>query len=268
MTEATPGREAGARALDAPRHRSVDVDLWRRLRAEGDEKARHRLILHYAPLVKYVAGRLGSGLRRAVDGEDLISYGTLGLIDAVDRFEPERGLKFETYAAARIRGAIIDELRRLDWVPRRVRARSRQLREGVAELEHRLQRTCSEEELADHLGVGVADVRGTLADMAAGGLVALDELTAGGVPIAELLADPAAVDPEAAAERTELRRALVDTVRSLPDRERTIVALYYYESMTLQEVAGVLGVTESRVSQIHARVVISLRNRLLAATRA
>ena len=259
MTEATPGREAGAHAID---------DLWRRLRGGGDERARHGLILHYAPLVKYVAGRLGSGLRRAVDGEDLISYGTLGLIDAVDRFEPERGLRFETYATARIRGAIIDELRRLDWVPRRVRARGRQLQEGLAELEHRLQRSCTEEELADHLGVGVGEVRGTLADMAEGGLVALDELTAGGAPIGELLADPAAVDPEAAAERTELRRVLIDMVRSLPDRERTIVALYYYESMTLQQVAGVLGVTESRVSQIHAKVVISLRNRLLAATSA
>jgi RNA polymerase sigma factor FliA len=259
MTEATPGREADSRAID---------HLWRRLRGESDETARHRLILHYAPLVKYVAGRLGSGLRRAVDGEDLVSYGTLGLIEAIDRFEPTRGIKFETYAAARIRGSIIDELRRLDWVPRRVRARCRQLQDGVAELEHRLQRTCTEEELADHLGVDVDTVRHTLADMAAGGLVALDELTSGGFPLADLLADPDAVDPAGAAERTELRRSLVDTVRSLPDRERTVVALYYFESMTLQQVAGVLGVTESRVSQIHARVVVSLRNRLLAATRA
>ncbi len=257
MTEATQGREATPRAID---------ELWRRFRHDRDEATRHGLILHYAPLVKYVAGRLSSGLRRAVDGEDLISYGTFGLIDAVDRFEPERGLKFETFAVARVRGAILDELRRLDWVPRRVRSRCRQVQEGVAELEHRLQRTCTEEELAAHLDLDIGVLRETLAEMSAGGLVAFDELSAGGLPIAELLADPGAVDPEEAAERAELRSVLVQTIRSLPDRERTVVALYYFESMTLQQVAGILGVTESRVSQIHAKVVMSLRNRLLTVT--
>jgi len=259
MTEATQGRETGSsHAID---------QLWRRFRSGGDQVTRHGLILHYAPLVKYVAGRFGAGLRRAVDTEDLISFGTFGLIEAVDRFEPERGLRFETYAANRIRGAILDELRRLDWVPRRVRARCRQVQEGMAELEHRLQRTCTEEELADHLELDIETLRDTLAEMASGGMVAIEELTPGGVPFAELLADPDAVDPGAAAESSELRRLLLDTVAGLPDRDRSVVVLYYFESMTLQQIAGILGVTESRVSQIHAKAVLSLRNRLMTATR-
>lgn len=259
MTDPTQGREATTHAIDA---------LWRRFRGDGDPATRDGLILHYAPLVKYVAGRLGSGLRRAVDGEDLISYGTFGLIEAVDRFQPERGLRFETYAAARIRGAIIDELRRLDWVPRRVRARCRQVQDGIAELEHRLARTCTEEELAAHLELGVDVLRETLADIAAGGMLAIEELTADGTPIGELLADPAAEDPGAAAESNELRRMLLDTVASLPDRDRTVVGLYYFEAMTLQQIAAILDVTESRVSQIHAKAVLSLRNRMTMATRA
>ncbi|MGH3666688.1 MAG: sigma-70 family RNA polymerase sigma factor, partial [Acidimicrobiia bacterium] len=149
MTEATRGPETG----------QVDA-LWERFKASADADARERLILHYSPLVKYVAGRIGAGLPRSVDQNDLASYGLFGLIDAIDKFELERGFKFETYAINRIRGAILDELRALDWVPRSVRSRARQIETAVAELEHTLQRAPTDQELADTLEMDVGDLQG------------------------------------------------------------------------------------------------------------
>ncbi len=260
MTSATPERETSPDAVS---------DLWRRLRDDGEAAARTGLILHYSALVKYVAGRVGAGLPATVESQDLVSYGMFGLIDAVDRFQPERDVRFETYAATRIRGAIVDELRRLDWVPRRVRAKARHLAVSLEELEHRLERGATEEELAEHTGVSVAELRATLGDVAAGGVIALDDLAAGddGVPMRDLLADPAALDPGDVVGRADQRARLLDTVRSLPERERQVVALYYFESMTLAQIGEVLGVTESRISQVHAKAVLSLRNRLVRAER-
>ncbi len=260
MTEATRGREASDRAVG---------DLWHRFTADGDHSAREGLILHYASLVKFVAGRVGTRLPASVESQDLVSYGTFGLIDAVDRFDPARGFRFETYAVNRIRGAIIDALRGLDWVPRRVRARARDIQTGLAELEHKLHRVPSEEELADHLDMSVAQLRKTLGEVAAGGIIGLEDVgdPEHGVRISDVLADPTAPDPGSALEEGELRRMLLDAVRNLPERERTVVVLYYFEGMTLGHIGRVLDVTESRVSQIHAKTVLSLRNRLALATR-
>ncbi len=261
MTAATPGREPSARAA-VP---GVD-DLWRRLKRDGNPEARDGLILHYAPVVKFVAGRLRGGLPATVESQDLMSYGTIGLIDAIDKFDPERGLRFEAYAVTRIRGAIIDELRRLDWVPRSVRARAREIQEALATAEHRLGRSVSEAELASELGVDTAALQRSLDDVAAGGVLALDDSGDDGPRLHEVLVDPGA-DPAGHVERGETRRILVEAVKALPERERHVVALYYFESLTLARIADILQVTESRVSQIHTKAVLSLRNRLTLATR-
>ena len=238
--------------------------LWDKFKDSGDADARERLILHYSPLVKYVAGRVGAGLPRSVDQNDLASYGLFGLIDAIDKFEPERGFKFETYAINRIKGAILDELRALDWVPRSVRSRARRIETAVAELEHKLQRAPTEEELALHVEMGIDELRDALAEIGRSGIAALDEFVGGDsqTSMGEMIADPDGISPETAFQTEETRRGLVDSINRLPNRERLVVTLYYYEGRTLAEIGEVLGVTESRVCQIHAKTMMSLRNRL------
>ena len=238
--------------------------LWENFKASGGEDTRERLILHYSPLVKYVAGRVGAGLPRSVDQNDLASYGLFGLIDAIDKFEPDRGFKFETYAINRIKGAILDELRALDWVPRSVRSRARRIETSIVDLEHQLQRTPTEEELALNLEMEVGELRDALAEIGRSGIAALDEFVSGesNTSMGEMLADPAGISPEAAFQSEETRLGLVDAINRLPERDRLVVTLYYYEGMTLSEIGDVLGVTESRVCQIHAKTMMSLRNRL------
>ncbi len=238
--------------------------LWERFKATGDDRARDSLIVHYSPLVKFVAGRVGVGLPKSVDPGDLVSYGIFGLIDAIDKFDLERGFKFETYAINRIKGAILDELRALDWVPRSVRARAREIERGMAELEHRLQRSVTDEELAKHLSMAIDDLQDALAEISNLGLVALDAVfnPESSGSLRDVVVDPNGASPEAAFQREETRRILADAINRLPDRERLVLTLYYYEGLTLAEIGDVLGVTESRVCQIHAKSVMSLRNRL------
>lgn len=250
-------------AIQEPEQSVIDA-LWATFKADGDLSVRERLILHYSPLVKYVAGRVGAGLPRSVDQNDLASYGLFGLIDAIDKFEPERGFKFETYAINRIKGAILDELRALDWVPRSVRSRSRLIETGITELEHRLQRPPTEEELAEHLEMSVDDLLSALAEIGRTGIAALDEFVGSDsqTSVGDMLADPGSISPESAVQVEETRQGLVEAINRLPDRDRLVVTLYYYEGMTLAEIGNVLGVTESRVCQIHAKTMMSLRNRL------
>ncbi len=250
-------------ATHEPDKTQIDA-LWETFKANADPSIRERLIIHYSPLVKYVAGRVGAGLPRSVDQGDLASYGLFGLIDAIDRFEPERGFKFETYAINRIKGAILDELRALDWVPRSVRSRARLIENGITELEHKFQRNPTEEELAKHIDMDLDDLHGALAEIGRSGMAALDEFVSGEsqTSMGEMLADATGVSPESAFQAEETRRGLVDAINRLPNRERLVVTLYYYEGMTLAEIGDVLGVTESRVCQIHAKTMMSLRNRL------
>ncbi|NNF62703.1 MAG: RNA polymerase sigma factor WhiG [Acidimicrobiia bacterium] len=261
MTEATPARK--------PVDKDV-AELWTRFKSTADPKAREGLILHYSALVKFVAGRIRVGLPKNVDGSDLISYGTFGLIDAIDKFDLERGFKFETYAVNRIKGAILDELRALDWVPRSVRARAREIQRSLAELEHSLQRSPTDEELAKHMDMPLATLQDQLGEMSGLGFVALDELLSPGErdssSMGDLLADPKAMDPSGAVEKEETRFLLADSINRLAERERLVVTLYYFEGLTLAEIGGVLGVTESRVCQIHTKAVMSLRNRLIEPT--
>jgi RNA polymerase sigma factor for flagellar operon FliA len=247
---------------------TVIDELWARIKADGDdEAAREGLILHYSALVKFVAGRVGSGLPRTVDQNDLVSYGVFGLIDAIDKFEPERGFKFETYAIPRIRGAILDELRALDWVPRSVRSRAREIERTITELEHKLGRSPTDEEIASAMDVPVDQLRDHLGEISNSGFIALDESPGpageGAASLGERLPDPRGISPEAAFADVENKRILADAINRLPERDRLVLTLYYYEGLTLAEIGSVLGVTESRVCQIHTKSVMSLRNRLI-----
>jgi RNA polymerase sigma factor FliA len=243
-------------------------DLWRRYKGEGDSSARERLVVAYSPLVKFVAGRLGAGLPSHVDDADLISYGLMGLIGSIERFEPERGIKFETFAMTRIRGAIIDELRSLDWVPRSVRSRAREIEAAQAKLEHELQRAPSEAELAAKLGIDEEELRNSLLEIANSSVYALDELwtisDASGdrVSLLDTIADDNASDPQEALATSEVKDRLTEGISSLPEREQLVIALYYYENLTLREIGEVLGVTESRISQLHTKAVMRLKGAL------
>jgi len=243
-------------------------ELWRRCKEDGDERARERLVVAYSPLVKYVAGRMAAGLPSHVEEGDLISYGLIGLIGSIERYDLDREIKFETFAVARIRGAIIDELRSLDWVPRSVRSKARDVEKTHSQLENRLGRAPTEEEMADKLGVGIEDFRTTLLEIANSSVLALDDLwtvadpDGGQVSLLDTIRDPNAVNPEDAIDMVELKDRLADAIEALPDRERLVIALYYYETLTLREIGEVLGVTESRVSQLHTKAVLGMRGHL------
>jgi RNA polymerase sigma factor for flagellar operon FliA len=244
--------------------------LWRQFRAnKGDKALRDRLILTYAPLVKYVAGRLGSGLPAHVDEGDLVSYGLLGLIGAIERYDPERDVKFETYAIARIKGSIIDELRAMDWVPRSVRARARDIERAIAELERKLHRAPTDEEISEKLGISTDELEESLTDISRSSIAALDELwtvsTGGGgdqVALIDTIEDTEAPDPQGSLSQTEMKEAIGEAIARLPEREKLVVTLYYYEELTLREIGEVLGVTESRVSQLHTKAILRLKARL------
>ena len=244
--------------------------LWHEFKRTNERALRDRLILTYAPLVKYVAGRLGSGLPAHVEEGDLVSYGLLGLIGAIERFDPDRDIKFETYAIARIKGSIIDELRSMDWVPRSVRARARDIERTIAQLEARLTRAPTDEEIARSLGITEEEFQDSLLEISRTSIAALDELwtssSHGGDPVAliDTIEDPQAAEPQSAMAQTELREALGEAIARLPEREKLVVTLYYYEELTLREIGEVLGVTESRVSQLHTKAILRLKARLSA----
>jgi RNA polymerase sigma factor FliA len=245
--------------------------LWLEYRKSRDKHLRDRLIVNYAPLVKYVGARLGSGLPAHVDEGDLVSYGLLGLIGAIERYDPEREVKFETYAIARIRGSIIDELRAMDWVPRSVRARARDIERAVAELEGRLGRAPTDEEIAEKLGMTEEELDAGLTEISRSSIAALDELwtisSSGSdqVALIDTIADTEGPEPESALAQTELKEAIGEAIARLPEREKLVVTLYYYEELTLREIGEVLGVTESRISQLHTKAILRMKARLSGA---
>jgi RNA polymerase sigma factor for flagellar operon FliA len=247
-------------------------DLWSRYRADPTRVDRDQLIVHYSPLVKYVAGRVAVGLPQNVEHADLVSYGMFGLIDAIDKFDMERGFKFETYAISRIKGAILDELRSIDWVPRSVRAKARALESSYAKLEAKNARPPTDDELAEALEISEEQLQTLLTQISFVGMAALDEVLAMGgergesVTLGDTIAD-SGDGPVGSFETEETRQLLASTINRLPEREKLVVTLYYYEGLTLAEIGGVLGVTESRVCQIHTKAVLHLRSRVVAAER-
>jgi RNA polymerase sigma factor FliA len=253
----------------------VDVEIartWHAYKRAGLRSARDELILHYAPLVHIVAGRLAAGAPRHVDRSDLVSYGVFGLIDAIDRFEPDLGHRFETYAVARIRGHIVDELRSYDWVPRSVRAKARAIDAALRSLECELHRAPTDRELAGALDMSDHELQRALSQVALVNLVTFDAAlgAAADGEAALTVGDVLVSGDESPGERVEvdeLRHALAAAIDHLQPRERDVVALYYHDGLTLAEIGAVLGVTESRACQIHGKAVVQLRRRLTAGER-
>ena len=252
--------------MDEEDRRAID-QLWADYKATGSREARDRLIVHYSPLVKYVAGRVSVGLPQNIEQADLVSYGIFGLIDAIDKFDPARAIKFETYAIARIKGAIIDELRSIDWVPRSVRAKARSVEKAYAKLEAALLRTPTDAEVAAEMGISEPELQAIFNQISFVGLIALDEmLSVGGergesTTLGDTIPDKGE-GPVAAFEVEEMKQILASAINRLGDREKIVLTLYYYEGLTLAEIGEVLGVTESRVCQIHTKAVLQLRSKM------
>ena len=243
-----------------PLRYTIDT-AWNAWHESQEATARDWLVVHYASLVKFVAGRLAAGLHRTVDTGDLVSAGVFGLMNAIDKFDPANGAKFETYAIPRIRGAILDGLRALDWVPRSVRSHSRSVQDAIARLEHQLGRTPTDEEIAEELQITTEELEKWLADIAAGSVGPLDHVAMDNTSHEK----DAHLQPGRAMEEGELRGAMREEISKLPEREQAILILYYDDGLTLAEIGDALGVTESRVSQIHTKAVLQLRSRLAAA---
>jgi RNA polymerase sigma factor FliA len=255
-------------AITIPPH--VDDELgghWHGFKSTADDDSREKLILHYAPLVKYVASRVATGLPASVEQADLVSYGMFGLIDALTKFEPGRGNKFETYAIPRIKGAIIDELRAMDWVPRSIRFKAREIEKAHTDLESMLKRQPSEQEMAERLGITRRELHDVVSQISFVSVLALDELVSVGadrgeqVSLIDTLADRG-LDPTSGVESQETRSLLAAAINELSEREKIVVTLYYFEGLTLAEIGEILGVTESRVCQIHTKAVGGLRGQL------
>jgi RNA polymerase sigma factor FliA len=262
-----PARRAVTKTAEAE---STELDrLWTEFKERAEQSARERLILHYAPLVKYVVGRLAAGLPHTVERADLVSYGMFGLMDALDKFDRTREVKFETYAIPRIKGAIIDELRAMDWVPRSIRFKAREVEKAYSGLESKLRRAPTDGEVAGHLGISLSELHEVVNQISFVSVMALDELVSTGDErgekrsLLDTLADAASSDPAAELEGQEMRGMLAAAINSLTEREKIVVTLYYFEGLTLAEIGEILGVTESRVCQIHTKAVGQLRLNLV-----
>ncbi len=228
--------------------------IWAEFRRSRDPDLRNRLVMQYAPLVKYVAGRMRTRLPESVDQDDLVSDGVLGLMDAIERFDPARGLTFQTFAVPRIRGSIIDGMRAMDFVPRSVRDKARDIAQAQVALEARLGRVPEDTEVAEETGLPLHQVR-DLSKQASGNHANLDDVD---------LADELSGSTDAMVEQGDVHASLRRVVEQLSKRDQVVIALYYYEGLTLAEIGRVLSVTESRVSQLHSRATSSMKSKLLA----
>lgn len=238
--------------------------LWKKFKQKKSMELRDKLILHYSPVVKYVAGRIAINLPANVEQADLISYGMFGLIDAIEKFDLKREIKFETYAISRIKGAIIDELRTLDWAPRSLRFKARELEKVYTALENKYKRSPTDEEVAEELNISVDELQEILVNLSQASLVALEEPWNVGqkgdsVSLIETLEDKTASEPSAVFEVQELKNILAEAIDNLPKREKMVIVLYYYDRLTLKEIGEILGVTESRVCQMHTKAILRLK---------
>lgn len=244
-------------------------NLWREFRETGSKIAKDKLLVEYAHIVKFITSRLGANLPKSVDRNDLTSAGVLGLIKAVETFDPERGFKFETYAGHKIRGAILDELRALDWVPRSVRQKSKELQRIFAKLENDLGRAPYDDEVCEAMNITMQQYEEMLAEVTPTTIISLEEAMpdkgsdSKELRIIDTIEDPGSENPLKEMGFTEVKDILKDAIMNLPEKEKLVVALYHYEELTLKEIGVVLDITESRVSQIHSKAILKLRSKLL-----
>ncbi|UTC62912.1 RNA polymerase sigma factor WhiG [Treponema sp. OMZ 788] len=249
-----------------------EEELWEKYKKTSDPKIREYFILKYAPLVKYVAGKVGIGMPTNVEFDDLVGYGVFGLLDAIEKYDLDKNVKFNTYAVNRIRGAIFDELRSIDWVPRSVRQKSREIEETIADLEARLGRSASNEEIASAMGLDIEEYNSLLLKISATSVISLTDLRFSNddseeFSVGDIIEAPSSLNPDVIVEREDVKRVISEALKELPEREKKVLIMYYYEDMTLREIGEVLHVTESRVSQIHTSANIKLRTKLSNVTK-
>ncbi len=245
----------------------TEDELWALYRENKDPRIRDKFVKQYAPLVKYVAGKVAIGMPHNVEFDDLVGFGVFGLFDAIEKFDPEKHVKFKTYAVTRIRGAIFDELRSIDWVPRSVRQKSREVEDVIHKLETSLGRTATDREIATELGVSLKDFQKLMLKISGTSVLSLNDVWYTGedsdkVSIAESIESPQSLNPDTIVEKDEIKRVIIDAINELPDKEKKVLVLYYYEDLTLKEIGKVLEVTESRVSQLHTKAIMRLRAKL------
>jgi RNA polymerase sigma factor for flagellar operon FliA len=245
----------------------TEEELWQQYRKTRDSAIRETFIKQYAPLVKYVAGKVAVGMPNNVEFDDLVGYGVFGLIDAIDKYDPEKNVKFKTYAVTRIRGAIFDELRLIDFVPRSVRQKTREIETTISSLEAQLGRTATDVEIASAMGMGEAEYMKVIQKISGTSIISLNDLWYSGddndkVSIGDSIESPSSLNPDVMVVNDDIRRVIVEAINELPDKEKKILVLYYYEDLTLKDIGRVLQVTESRVSQLHTKAVLHLRSKL------
>ena len=256
-----------SQAGDVSKAEKTEEELWQQYRKNRDPAIREAFIKQYAPLVKYVAGKVAVGMPNNVEFDDLVGYGVFGLIDAIDKYDPDKNVKFKTYAVTRIRGAIFDELRLIDFVPRSVRQKTREIESTISSLEAQLGRTASDQEIAGAMGMNEAEYMKTIQKISGTSIISLNDLWYSGddndkVSIGDSIESPSSLNPDVMVVNEEIRRVIVEAINELPDKEKKILVLYYYEDLTLKDIGRVLQVTESRVSQLHTKAVTHLRSKL------
>jgi len=245
----------------------TEDELWLEYKKTRNTVIRDGLIRQYMPLVKYVAGKVSTGMPNSVEFEDLVEFGQFGLLDAINKFDPERNIKFKTYAVTRIRGAIFDELRQMDWVPRSVRQKSREIEDTITSLEAKLGRPASDGEIAKELGVSEEEFQQTVMKVSGTSILSLNDVWSSGddndrISIGDTIESPVSLNPDVMVEREEIKRVITEAINELPEKEKMVVVLYYHEDLTFKEIGKVLEVSESRVSQLHTKANLRLRAKL------
>jgi len=245
----------------------AEEQLWTRYRDGRDPSIREAFIRQYAPLVKYVAGKVAQGMPNNVEFDDLVGFGVFGLLDAIEKYDPAKNVKFKTYAVTRIRGAIFDELRSIDWVPRSVRQKTKEIEETVVHLESKLGRTANDSEIAKAMNISEDEFQKAMIKISGTSVLSLNDVWyAGGdsdkISIGESIESPLSMNPDQIVEKEEVKRVIISAINDLPDKEKKVLVLYYYEDLTLKEIGQVLEVTESRVSQLHTKAILRLRAKL------
>ncbi|MDP4093825.1 MAG: FliA/WhiG family RNA polymerase sigma factor [Bacillota bacterium] len=239
------------------------LELWKQYSDTKDPAIREKLIIEYSHLVKYVAGRLNIYFGSNVEYDDLVGFGVFGLIDAIDKFDVNKGVKFETYASLRIRGSIIDSIREMDWVPRSLRQKNKELEKVYWEIENELGHSASDKEVADKLGISIDDFYKLINDVNLSSMISLEEFMEQNYEVGVDLPNMNREDrPENYVEMTELKEILGDSISKLPEKEKTVISLYYFEELTLKEISAIMKVSESRISQLHTKAILRLRGKL------
>ena len=245
----------------------TEEELWIEFRKTESIQLRDAFIRQYMPLVKYVAGKVAVGMPGNVEFDDLVGFGQFGLLDAINKFDPEKNVKFKTYAVTRIRGAIFDELRQMDWVPRSVRQKSREIEDTIVELESRLGRTASDEEIASAMNMSLDDFHHAMLKVSGTSVLSLNDVWYSGedsdkMSIGDSIESPSSLNPDVIVEREEIKRVITEAINELPEKEKLVIVLYYHEDLTFKEIGEVLKVSESRISQLHTKANLRLRAKL------